>query len=215
MNIYLVRHAQSKRNARLMSKVDSELTEDGKEQARRLGIYFNGLKINKIYCSRMKRARDTLKEIKIYLPKVPVAYTNRLNEHSIGVYEKKGYDNWFDYKNDAKKLGVSFYEFRPKGGDSLVDTYKRAGRFYKELLKKHRSGNILIVGHGLFLLNLIFNALNLEVSEERYYRLSNASVSQLTIEKGNVKEFHINDFKHLIAGGIKKDDRKSLNLGVN
>lgn len=215
MKIYLVRHAQSERNARLISKVDSELTEDGKEQARRLGIYFKGLKINWIYCSKLKRAKETLKEIKVYLPNVPVIYTDNLNEHSIGVYEKKGYDNWFDYKHDAKKTGVPFYDFKPKGGDSLTETYQRAGEFYSWLIKKHKKSNVLIVGHGLFLLNIIFNALSLEVSEERYYRLSNASVSQLTIEDGKVKDFHINDFRHLIIGGMKKMDRKDLNFRVD
>ena len=45
MKLYLVRHAQSKRNQKIKSRKDSELTEDGREQARRLGGYFNGIKI--------------------------------------------------------------------------------------------------------------------------------------------------------------------------
>jgi hypothetical protein len=51
---------------------------------------------------------------------------------------------------------------------------------------------------------VILNALNLDVTEGKYYSLSNASVSQLDIEKGKVKHFHINDYSHLILGGMKK-----------
>jgi broad specificity phosphatase PhoE len=63
---------------------------------------------------------------------------------------------------------------------------------------------VLVVGHGMFLLYLLLNALNLSILEGKYYHLSNASVSQLAIDsKGKIKSYHVNDYHHLIAEGLK------------
>ncbi|MBX4212420.1 histidine phosphatase family protein [Candidatus Pacearchaeota archaeon] len=209
MKLYLVRHAKSKRNAHIASSIDAPLTEDGKEQARRLGVRFKGMKIDRIYCSTLIRAKDTLNEILPYIPRVPVVYTNKIIEHLMGVYGENGIDDWGLYIAEAHKKNIPFHLFRPPKGESLLDTYKRAGSFYRELVKRHPNENVLVVAHGIFLLDVILNALHLDVTEGRYYSLSNASVSKLMINKDKVNSFHINDFQHLILGGMKRQ-RKEL-----
>jgi len=204
MKLYLVRHAQSKRNAKQKSGEDAELSDVGKEQAWRLGKYFHKVNLNKVYCSTLKRAKTTLDEIKPYIKGVPIIYTSKIVEHKLGIYGKNGKDEWSAYIKGAKKEGVPFHLFKPKYGDSLLETYQRAGNFYKSLLKKHINDKILIVGHGIFSLYLILNLLGLDLSEGKYYQLSNASISTLNIEKGKVKEFHINDYNHLIREAMKK-----------
>ncbi len=204
MKLYLVRHAQSKRNAKQKSEEDAELSEIGEEQAKRLGKYFHKVNLDKVYCSTLKRAKTTLDKIKPYIKEVPIIYTSKIVEHKLGIYGKNGKDEWGAYVKGAEKEGVPFHLFKPKYGDSLLETYKRAGNFYKSLLKKHINDKILVVGHGIFLLYLILNSLSLDLSEGKYYQLSNASISTLNIEKGEVKEFHINDYNHLIKEGMKK-----------
>jgi len=204
MKLYLVRHAKSKRNAGIPSKVDAELTEDGLEQARRLGSYFHDVKLKKVYCSTMLRAITTLDAIKPYIENIPITFTKNIVEHDMGIYAEKGRDDWKSYAEDAKKLGKEFVDFKPKGGDSLKETYQRARKFYKYLLKNHMGKTILVVGHGLFLLQLILNILSLDSSEGRLYQLSNASVSTFNIGRnGKIKNFHVNDYNHLIREGIK------------
>jgi broad specificity phosphatase PhoE len=73
MKLYVVRHAQSKRNVGHHSDNDAELTVDGEEQARRLGKFFHKVKLNKVYCSPMKRARATLEAIKPYIKNVKIS----------------------------------------------------------------------------------------------------------------------------------------------
>ncbi|MBX4196035.1 histidine phosphatase family protein [Candidatus Pacearchaeota archaeon] len=204
MRLYLVRHAKSQRNAHIASSIDAPLTEDGKEQARRLGVRFRGMKIDRIYCSTLMRAKETLKEILAYLPGIPVVYTNKIIEHDMGVFGEQGIDDWGSYVAEAHKKGIPFHLFRPPKGESLLDTYKRAGSFYQELVKKHPHENVLVVGHGIVSLHLILNSLNLDVTEGRYYSLSNASVSKIVINKDKVSSFHINDYQHLILGGMKR-----------
>lgn len=205
MKLYIVRHAQSKRNAKEKSEEDAKLSDVGKEQAWRLGKYFQKVNLDKVYCSTLKRAKTTLDEIKPFIKKVPISYTSKIIEHKLGIYGKNGKDDWGAYGKGAEKEGVPFHLFKPKYGDSLLETYKRAGEFYKILLKKHKNDRVLLVGHGIFSLYLILNILGLDLSEGKYYQLSNASVSILDIDKkGQVGDFHINDYNNLIREAMKK-----------
>ena len=205
MRWYIVRHAQSERNAYRESGPDAILTDIGKEQARRLGRYFHKVKIDKIYCSPMKRAKATLQEIRLFLKNKDIIYTKEMVEHCMGIYEQNGKDDWAELVTAAKNAGLPLHLFRPEKGESMQDTYERAGKFYKSLLRKNKNKDLLLVGHGLFFLYLILNALNLPLEEGKYYQLSNASVSTLNFDlKGRVKNFHINDYNHLIEGGMKR-----------
>lgn len=204
MKLYIVRHAESRRNAQEKSGEDAVLSKVGKEQARRLGSYFHKAHLNRVYCSTLKRAKETLREIKLYIREIPITYTEKIIEHKMGVYGK-AHDDWSSYIEGAKKEGVPLHLFKPKYGDSFMETYERAGEFYKWLLKEHHGESILLIGHGIFSLYLILNALDLDLSEQQYYKLNNASVSTLEIdESGKVKNFHVNDYNHLIREGMKK-----------
>ncbi len=209
MKLYIVRHAQSKRNLGYNSDVDAELTDDGKEQARRIGSYFHNIKIDHIYCSTLKRARDTFEYIGPLLKGVPVTYTNKIIEIKMGGFGDNGLDDWKGYFRAAVEAkGDKYYKFRPRGGESLEDVYSRAKRFYRSLLKRHKNDSVLIIGHGIFLLYVILNALNLGLMEGKYYSLSNASVSTIDIDKnGKVKNFHVNDYQHLIKEGIRLNNK--------
>lgn len=206
MKLYIVRHAKSKRNAGSTDDNDSVLTEDGKEQSRRLGRYFHNKSIDVVFCSKLKRAKQTLKEMLPALGKVKVIYTDEITEHEMGIYGDNGKDDWSGYAKAWKVSGIKeFLDFKPEKGDSMNETYVRAKKFYNTLLKKYNGKNVLIVGHGIFNLYLILNALNLPAKEGAYYQLSNASVSSLSIDKkGKVNDFHINDYHHLIIGGMNK-----------
>ena len=204
MKLYIVRHAQSKRNIRVHSDEDVELTPVGEEQAKRLGSHFNDKKLDFVYCSTLKRAKATLGKMKLSLNGIPLKYTNKIDEYKMGIYSKNGSDDWDAFSRDVKKKGVPFENFKPKGGESLLECYHRAGKFYSYLLKKHKKKNILMVGHGIFSLYLILNTLGLPTTEGAYYQLSNASVSTLNIEGNKVKDFHINDYNQLIREAMKK-----------
>jgi|GEM_PF-1070004 len=202
MKLYLIRHAQSERNIGKNSPVDAELTEVGKEQARRLGIYFKDAKIDKVYVSTMKRAKTTYEVIKDYL-KVPVVYRKDIVEHNMGIHGDRN-DDWGKYSKFAKRQGKNFLEYKPKNGESLEETFERARKFYKLIMKE--KGNIVVIAHGIFLKYLILNILGMDIKEGSFFSLSNASVSQFNFERGKLKEFHINDYHHLIIGNAKDID---------
>ncbi len=204
MNIYIVRHAQSKRNARKKAGLDVELTSVGVEQARRLGSYFKDVELGVVYCSTLKRAKETLEKIKPFIKDIPINYTSDIVEYNMGVYSNNGKDDWDKFGEKVRKIGIPFEKFKPKNGESLTECYNRAGEFYKKLLKDNKNKNILIVGHGIFSLYFILYALGLPPSEGAYYHLNNASISTLTLDKdGRIKDFHINDYNQLIKEAVK------------
>ena len=187
------------------------MTAFGEVQAKRLGSYFQNVELDIVYCSKMKRARTTLEKIKPFIKNVSIKYTLDIVEYDMGIFQTNGKDDWSAFALEAKRLNIPFQEFKPKNGESLTECYKRAGRFYKNLLKHNTKKNILIVGHGLFSLYLILYALGLPPSEGAYYNLSNASVSTLTIGKDKkVRDFHINDYNQLIREAVKmKNERQT------
>ncbi|MFA6023357.1 MAG: histidine phosphatase family protein [Candidatus Pacearchaeota archaeon] len=204
MKLYIVRHAQSNRNIGVHSDIDTGLSDIGYEQAKRLGIYFKKVKLDKIYCSDLKRTKDTLKEILPYVNKVPVVYTSEIREHNMGVYAENGKDDWKLYAEDAEKAGLSLFEFKPKRGESQMENYNKMGKFYQKLLKKHKNDKILIVNHSMAGRHLILNALGLDINERKYFGISNASVSVLDIDRnGKVKSYDIDDFHHIIDYALR------------
>ena len=195
MKLYLVRHAQSQSNVGIHTGNETELTATGVEQAKRLGLYFKNKHLARIYCSQMIRAKDTLKEIRPYLPNVPVSYTKRINERSKGIYE---HDTPGFFKA-AKKAGLREHFFRPKDGENLDDVELRALGFIKFLKKNHQKDNILLVSHGQFLRVFIVKLFGYHIREGQYFNLHNASVSYFNIDRdGKIGEFELDDHKHLL-----------------
>ncbi len=207
MKLYIVRHAQSESNVGNHTGKETVLSKTGIEQAKRLGLYFKRKNIDKIYCSKMIRAIDTLKEIKPYIPKVPVTYIKKINEHYKGIYNNKPEE----YKKVKKASSLPSYLFRPPKGENLYDLERRAQKFLDFLKKNHKTGNILVVGHGFFLRFLIARIFKLHMKELSYFELHNAGVSSFEFDKNfNVKKFEIDDYKHLIKYSSYKRDKKEI-----
>jgi phosphoserine phosphatase len=195
MKLYLARHAQSESNAGVHRGNETILTKTGIEQAKRLGMSFKKKNINRIYCSKMIRAMDTLEEIKPYLRGVPITYTEKINERNKGIFENKP----DGFKKAVEKSGLKEHEFRPINGENLQDLEKRAGKFLEFLKNNHPEDNVLVVAHGYFLRVLISKIFNLHIKEIQYFDLHNAGVSSFSIDKkGKVGKFEIDDYKHLI-----------------
>jgi broad specificity phosphatase PhoE len=195
MKLYLVRHAQSEANVGIHTGNETVLTNTGLEQAKRLGMYFKNKHLTKVYCSKMIRAIDTFKEIKPYIPKIPITYTKKINERSKGIYESKEKE----FLDVVKKSGLREHEFRPEKGENLDDLEKRALKFIDYLKKSHQDDNILLVAHGYFLRVLIVKLFGFHIKEIQYFSLHNAGVSYFNFDKRNkIISFEIDDYKHLL-----------------
>ena len=202
MELYIVRHSQSKTNIGIDGE-DPGLTEVGKIQAKRLDKPLSKLNLSKVYCSPAKRTRETLEQIPS-LKNTPTIYAPQILERSLGVYTENGINNWTAFFKDAKDSGVDLRYFRPKSGESLQDVYERAGNFYQEVLKKNSDNRVLLLSHELFSLCTILYALGLDINEDNFYPINNASISTLSISNNQVTRYNINDCNHLLAGALEE-----------
>ena len=93
-NVYFVRHGETVWNVenKICGATESALTERGREQARAIGreikarIEAGELRIDRMLCSPLSRARDTAQEIADIL-KLPLAVEPRLREQNFGIWE--------------------------------------------------------------------------------------------------------------------------------
>lgn len=178
MKLYLVRHGERGR----YDKFDT-LTWLGREQSKRLGPYFKNKKIDIVYCSPQKRAKDTLKYIKPYLKnKVPIKISEQVRQQSAP--EEVG-------EEVIKKLKLKI--------DTDFELDKRVQKFLEFLKKNHLKDNVLILTHKQFILSAICRLLNLPPTEKiMMNKIHSASVTYFELDsKFGVKDFRIGDITHL------------------
>ena len=153
--LVLVRHGQSQWNLenRFTGWVDVELTDLGREEARKAGEHLKGMPFSHAYTSHLRRAQETLRIILETggLGTVPVTTSSALNERHYGDLQGLNKDE------TAKKYGAEqvliwrrSYDVSPPGGESLKTTAERVLPYFEgNILPSILEGeNILVVAHG-------------------------------------------------------------------
>jgi len=160
--LVLVRHGESEWNVKSLwtGWTDVSLTEKGREEARHAGDLIKDIKFDFAFTSALKRAKETLDEIKkiINEPDIPTIEAKELNERDYG--DLTGKNKW----EVKEKYGEEQFMKWRRGwsdpvpnGESLKLVYERVIPYYKkEIIPKLEIGkNILIAAHGNSLRALI------------------------------------------------------------
>ena len=96
MKLILVRHGQSKANEKRENQgsknkwLDTPLTKKGKDQAKKVAERLKNENFTAIFCSKLKRAKQTAKQISKY-HKTKIIYDPRLNEK----FDKESSEDFF------------------------------------------------------------------------------------------------------------------------
>jgi 2,3-bisphosphoglycerate-dependent phosphoglycerate mutase len=155
--LVLVRHGESEWNKLNLFTGwrDVDLTEKGREEARRAGILLKaeGLRFELGFTSALMRAQRTLDIIlkQVGQSNLPVIRDQALNERDYG--ELVGLN-----KDDARKrwgdeqvhIWRRSYDIAPPGGESLKDTAARVLPYYQaQILPKLKTGeSVIVAAHG-------------------------------------------------------------------
>lgn len=162
--LVLVRHGESQWNLenRFTGWVDVELSDKGREEAKRAGKKLMGLKFDKAYTSALKRAQDTLSIIlkTIGQEKIPVEKDQALNERMYG--DLQGLNKAETAKkfgDDQVKIWRRSYDVRPPNGESLKDTAARTLPYFEStILPDVKAGkNVIVAAHGNSLRSIVMN----------------------------------------------------------
>ncbi|WP_295728206.1 histidine phosphatase family protein [uncultured Limosilactobacillus sp.] len=182
MELYLVRHGQSEANAAHIlqgSKVDTPLTEKGRQQAVATKERLAGIHFEQVFTSPLRRASETAAIIAG--TSINVTFDPRLVEFDYGKWDGQRIEQLFQDYPMVFQEGHFQDTWQISGGESYSATKQRLTSFMQSL-PTECSGNILIVSHGMtiklwmaFLLGIQF--------PERIAEPANASFSQISFHQ--------------------------------
>lgn len=144
--IYIVRHGQTNYNLekRITGRIDIELNETGKQEAKLLKEKLKDIQFNYVFSSPLKRCIQTAKII----TNKKIIIDERLIERSNGKLE--------GVTKDELPLDVVFNDTKENkyGLEPISDIEKRVISFFNEINQKYPGKNILIVTHGGVIINM-------------------------------------------------------------
>lgn len=150
MEIYLIRHAQSKGNegAIVQGQTDQGLSELGKEQAKELATCQELKKITAIYSSDLGRAIETATPLSRKL-RLEIKTDPDLREAAFGIWENLTYDEVRKkFSDEYTKWHFNYFE-RPEWFESFESHFNRVKKAIEKILLTHEPNEkIAIVTHG-------------------------------------------------------------------
>jgi broad specificity phosphatase PhoE len=153
--LILVRHGESEGNQarRFSPNPDIGLTPAGVEQARETGrAIARRFRPTRIVASSYRRARLTAEIIARELGHAgDVLVEHDLRERAIGELAGQPYSAMRDHPEYSIEC---FWEWRPKGGESLIDVRERAAPVLVRLTAAHPGEDVVVVSHGGVMLAL-------------------------------------------------------------
>lgn len=187
--VYLLRHGETAwtLTSQHTSYTDLDLTPNGRRESKRLGESLKGIKFDHIFCSPLKRAKETC-AIAGFRDRAII--DKDLVEWNYGKYEgltseeiQKTDSNWTIFSKD------------PPGGERARDVQERADRFLARILPLE--GTVAVFSSGHFSRVLGVRWISLPIAYGERLLLSTASKSHLGFKHGYQVIHSWNDTAHL------------------
>ena len=176
---------------------DTDLSQNGIDQAQKLGLALRDIAISAIYSSPLKRALDTAQAIASQLG-LEVNIEPALKEMEVGDLEGI----------PIAELGTNFSRYmiewrkgegtaKLPGGESLIDLSERVWTAVQSMIKNIGHGNVVLVSHYFVTVAIICRALGMPVTQIGRIRVQNASISVLDLEGRQPCLVSLGDICHL------------------
>ncbi len=203
--LILVRHGQTEWNRlrRYQGQSDIELNETGIIQAQLAAKRLANERIDSIYCSDLKRARQTAEIIASKHQMIDAIHKSPLlREMNFGDYEGHTFDQMdpkfqliFSADPTWRSSGPNV---RSPNGESIADLAARVKQFTRKMLSKHAPDEtIIIAAHGGPLQVLICQLLEIGLDHWWQIRLSGASISIIETYPQGTSVVLLNGISHL------------------
>jgi len=194
--LFLIRHAQSAANAdgRIQGWLDSPLSEAGRQQVQALCERFRSTPLDAVYASPLARAADTAQAIAA-IHNLAVILDDRLKEYNMG--------QWTGLNRaeiEALSPGVDLeaeHELVVPGGETAQEMRERVEPFVREVVGRHAGQSVAVITHGGTLGMLVGAMIGLPVMRRHPFSFGNASVTEVTHQRGRWRLRQLNDQCHL------------------
>lgn len=205
--LVLVRHGQSEWNVlgQWTGLTDVELTDEGREEARRAAKVLGDINLQRAYTSRLKRAKHTLDEIVQQLGNDVIERTehSELNERDYG--DLTGKNKWQvkeEHGDEKFNLWRRSWDHPVPGGETLKDVSDRVLPFYEQhIVSDLKAGrNVIVAAHGNSLRALI-----------KYLdRVADNDAHEVEIMTGEVLVYEVDDNGRLLKKEIRLTNDKKV-----
>jgi len=197
--IILVRHGQTAWNkeAIFRGRIDIDLDETGREQAKLLARALSKFQVNAVYSSPLKRALNTAIPVANY-HQSEVTTDDYFIDMNYGSWEGKSCDEIKErFNNLYQKWIKDPHLFRIPDGETLDEVRIRVVTRLYQLLDKHKEETIVIVSHRVVNKVLICALLGLDNSFFWRIKQDTASFSIFNYEDNNFTLILHNESCHL------------------
>jgi broad specificity phosphatase PhoE len=204
--IFLVRHGATVLTAedRFAGATDVELSDEGREQARRLAVRLSRERIAAIYASPLGRTVETA-TILAQPHMLDVQIRDGLREISHGRWEqmtRREVEQQFP--EEAAAWEKDPYTFAPVGGESGLAVTARALPVLMDIMRAHSSGNVLVVSHKATIRLLLSSILGFDPRRYRDNLDQNPAALNIVDFKDpvNARLTLFNDTSHYAEAGL-------------
>ncbi|MGM0836582.1 MAG: histidine phosphatase family protein [Bacillota bacterium] len=165
LTLYITRHGETLWNTekKLQGWKDSELTENGKRNARLLGERLKDIDFTAVYSSPSQRTLAT-SELILREKQTAIFQDENLREINMGDWE--GQTHTFlqeTYPEAYQAFWKAPHLYRSESGESFEQLHGRVVRFLDRLQKEQTDGNVLIVTHTVFIKALLLHMKKLQL----------------------------------------------------
>ncbi|MBI2067951.1 MAG: histidine phosphatase family protein [Deltaproteobacteria bacterium] len=195
MKLILVRHGETDANNRdlLQGQMDCPLNERGRLQAVALAEGLKGETLDVVYCSDLKRSRETA-EIIARIHERPVRIMKEARERNFGIFEGTSRAEFYTYERSLPDP----YRHKPEKGESFAELYERAHCLLKVVCRRHTGGIVLLISHGDFARMCLGVLTGKPVQEACQIRQSNSCINILNIHGDlQAEPLVLNQISHL------------------
>lgn len=192
IDVYCIRHGKTEYNAKNIFQgggVDSPLLNEEVMKITKLGEKISHLHFEKVFISPQKRAIETFKIVKTTLQNRQSleCKTELMREMSFGLRDGQKIEKFIQdeqyllYLNNPKEYNPSSFN-----GESYYDLIKRCHKFENQIREDVSNGNVLLVGHGVFLTVFINSLIGKKIDEIRGEGvMNNGSLSKISLSENN------------------------------
>ncbi|HND48503.1 MAG TPA: alpha-ribazole phosphatase [Anaerolineales bacterium] len=203
MKLFLTRHGQTDWNIarRYQGHSNTELNQVGIRQAEQLAKRLLAETIHAIYSSDLSRAMTTAEIIANAQEQAPVFRSDmRWRELSFGNWEGMTYREMSAHSPELFDAWMKdSLTISTPNGETHRQLAERVQAAFDEIKAKHKEETVLVVGHSGSMQTLLALLLGVDLSRYWQFRVSQASLSELTVYEDSVTLNLFNDVSHLIS----------------
>jgi probable phosphoglycerate mutase len=187
--ILLTRHGESTFNAqsRVQGRSDeAALTERGRRMAAATGHVLQGVAVDHIYTSPLRRAQETAQLLDV--AGVPITPTPYLLEIDLPAWEGLTHEAVrTQFPDDYQRWRSAPEQFVMGGRYPLLELFAQAAQFWQEVLPRHPGQTLMVVGHATINRMLLVQLLGFKLAD--YFRLqqSNCGLTVLNLQPERVQ----------------------------